>query len=233
MTRSTTSSMASTEESARRQWFAAQIEGLLPRLLATAMRLTRDRTEAEDLVADALVKAWSGLDSLKDPQALGAWLCRIVTNTFISQQRTSESRAAREAYEECAEAEASFSLFERLHQPFLLWQSNPERDFLNRLLREDLTRAIDALPDAFRLAVILVDVQGLSYQEAAESLCVPVGTIRSRLARGRSLLQEALWTQAVDAGFQRDETAGAGHESHPAHGGTETESLRSPETHDD
>jgi len=233
MTRSTTSSMASTEESARRQWFAAQIEGLLPRLLATAMRLTRDRTEAEDLVADALVKAWSGLDSLKDPEALGVWLCRIVTNTFISQQRTSESRAAREPYEEGAEAEASFSLFERLHQPFLLWQSNPERDFLNRLLREDLTRAIDALPDAFRLAVILVDVQGLSYQEAAESLCVPVGTIRSRLARGRSLLQEALWTQAVDAGFQRDDTPGAGHESHPADGGTETDSPRSPETHDD
>lgn len=226
MTRSTTSSTTSTKGSARRQWFAEQVERLLPGLMATAVRLTRDRTGAEDLVADALVKALSGLDSLNEPEALGTWLHRIVTNTFISQQRTSESRATVETYDEGAEAEAGFSLFERLHQPFLLWQSDPERDFLNRLLRDDLTRAIDALPDAFRPAVVLVDVQGFSYREAAESLCVPVGTIRSRLARGRSLLQEALWTQAVDAGFHDDEATGAGPGSDPARGGTETDSRR-------
>ncbi len=108
-----------------------------------------------------------------------------------------------QAYEEgCRDSEAGFSIFERLHQPFLLWQHNPEQEFLDRLLRDDLARAIDDLPDVFRPTVVLVDVQGFSYEEAAEVLDVPIGTIRSRLARGRSLLQEALWTQAVDAGYR-------------------------------
>jgi RNA polymerase sigma-70 factor (ECF subfamily) len=148
------------------------------------------------------VKAWANLDSLNDRDALSPWLCRILTNTFFSRQRSNDATAAAEAYEERSDPGESFSLFERLHQPFLLWQSNPERDFLNRLLREDLTTAIDALPDAFRVVVVLVDVQGFAYREVAETLDIPVGTVRSRLARGRSLLQEALWTQAVDAGFR-------------------------------
>lgn len=190
----------------RRRWFGEQVDGVLPRLMATALRLTKNATEAEDLVADALVKAWNGLETLKRPDALGAWLCRIVTNTFISQRRYGLSPSEFEAYDEEGASdphgESSFSIFERLHQPFLLWQTNPEREFLNRLLREDLEEAIDGLPDVYRGVVVLVDVQGLSYEDTAESLDVPIGTVRSRLARGRSLLQEALWSQAVDEGYR-------------------------------
>ena len=92
-------------------------------------------------------------------------------------------------------------MFERLHQPFLLWFSTPEREFLDKLLREDLERAIDQLPEAFRVAVVLADVQGLSYQEIAHALRIPIGTVRSRLARGRAALQKALWQHGLDAGL--------------------------------
>jgi RNA polymerase sigma-70 factor (ECF subfamily) len=95
----------------------------------------------------------------------------------------------------------SFSLFERLHQPFLLWWTTPEEEVIAKLLREDLDRALDALPDAFRIAIVMVEVQGYSYSEAAGLLGVPIGTVRSRLARARSQLQRALWQHAQDAGL--------------------------------
>lgn len=188
------------ERSERR--FEAEIETLIPKLFATAVRLTRDPVDAEDLVEDAIVRAWSSLDSLQDPDALDAWLHRILTNTFISQRRSEQARPGTEPYVEEPTDEGGFSLFERLHQPFLLWQSNPEQDFLNRLLRDDLARAIDDLPDAYRIAVVLVDVQGFSYRSAAETLEVPIGTVRSRLARGREQLQRSLWRQAIEGGLR-------------------------------
>lgn len=193
------------EDSRPEAWLEEEIRRLLPRLMATAVRLTRDHVDAEDLVAEAVVKALENLETLEDRDALDAWMCRIVTNTFISEQRSASARRETEIYEEHPDDTGRFSLFERLHQPFLLWQNNPEREFLNGLLREDLEEAIDGLPDVFRVAVVLVDVHGLSYRETADVLEVPVGTVRSRLARGRSLLQEALWKQAVDAGFKGKE----------------------------
>lgn len=195
--------------SERGEWFAEQVEALLPSLFGTAVHLTRDPADAEDLVEDALVKAWSRLSSLRDPSALEAWLCRIITNTFLNQRRTEGTRPHMEAYEEAGLEDGGFSLFERLHQPFLLWRTNPERDFLNRLLRDDLARAIDALPDAFRVAVLLVDVRGFSYREASQTLEVPIGTVRSRLARGRSLLQEKLWRHAMENGLKGPAEGGA------------------------
>jgi len=182
-----------------RDWFGDQVDALLPELYGAAVRLCRDRTDAEDLVADAIAKAWEALPSLKDRSAFRAWVFRIMNNLVISHCRTARARAEHEPFDTVVEHE--FSLFERLHQPILLWWGNPELEFLNRLLREDIERAIDALPQAFRVAVVLVDVQGLAYAEAAELLDVPVGTIRSRLSRGRSLLQEALWRHARDAGL--------------------------------
>lgn len=194
--------MTQSTQPSRETLFERRIVDHLPRLMATALRLTRSRSDAEDLVADAVATGWRKLHTLDDFEALGAWLCRILINTFTSQNRSGLSKSEMEPYTEaCAEAE-SFSLFERLHQPFLLWQSNPEQQFLDRILREDLEAAIDSLPEVFRTAVMLVDVEGMSYREASDALDVPVGTIRSRLARGRSQLQEALWTQAVDAGYR-------------------------------
>lgn len=185
---------------ADRAWFAGEVERLLPELFGTALRLTRNRTDAEDLVAEAVAHAWLGLGSLQNRDALRGWVFRILTNAFLSSRRAAATRGIQEPLEEDSGAQ-SFSLFERLHQPFLLWWGNPERAFLDRLLREDLERAIDSLADPFRLVVVLVDVQGWSYQEVAEVLEVPVGTVRSRLARGRAALQRALWDHGLDAGL--------------------------------
>ncbi len=103
--------------------------------------------------------------------------------------------------EEAEEEDRPFSLFDRLHQPFLLWMGNPEQDFLNKLLNDDLETALNELPEGFRIVVMLAEVEGLTYQEISESLKVPVGTVRSRLARGRGLLQQALWKHAQNRGL--------------------------------
>jgi RNA polymerase sigma-70 factor (ECF subfamily) len=183
---------------ADRAWFATQVTALLPELYGRALRLCRHRANAEDLVADAVAKGWEALPSLEDRAAFRGWVFRILNNTFVSHCRSARAKAEHESLEWTGE---EFSLFERLHQPFLLWWGSPEIDFLNRLLREDLERAIDGLPDVFREMVVLVDVQGLAYQEVASLLEVPVGTVRSRLYRGRSLLQQALWEHGVEAGL--------------------------------
>jgi RNA polymerase sigma-70 factor (ECF subfamily) len=189
-----------TSTEADRTWFAEQIEALLPELYGRALRLCRDRDPAEDLVAESVAKAWEALPSLEDRQAFRGWVFRILNNTFVSTCRTARSKAEHESLDTAA---GEFSLFERLHPPILLWWSNPEKDFLNRLLRADLERAIDGLPIVFREVVVLVDVQGLAYREVADVLDVPIGTVRSRLARGRGLLQEALWRYGVEAGLTR------------------------------
>ena len=185
--------------SADRRWFGERVEALLPELYGAAVRLCRDRTKAEDLVAESVAKAWSGLPSLEDRSSFRAWVFRILNNTFVSDCRSANARPEHEPLD-TVDSEP-FSLFERLHQPILMWWGNPEKDFLNRLLRADLARAIDRLPDAFRAVVVMVDVQGLRYRDVAEHLEIPVGTVRSRLSRGRSLLQQALWAYAREAGL--------------------------------
>jgi RNA polymerase sigma-70 factor (ECF subfamily) len=179
-------------------WFERAVLGLLPELLGTARRLTRNPEDAEDLAAEAITQAWVHRSSLRERDRFAAWLHRILTNLFLSRRRAQASRPE----EACFDDEADFSLFERLHQPFLLWWGSPEQAFLDRLLREDLIRAIEALPEPFRIVVVLADVQGLSYGDIGRSLDVPIGTVRSRLARGRALLQKALWEHACDAGLR-------------------------------
>lgn len=183
-------------------FFAEKIERLSDRLYGTALRLTRNSDDAEDLVAETVARAWAKLGELSDPQSFDAWTLRILTNTFVSEwrRRRASPEVAMEPEPEDGEDEP-FSLFEKLHQPFLLWWSTPEEEVIAKLLREDMDRALDALPDAFRIAIVLVDVQGYSYSEAAELLGVPIGTVRSRLARARSQLQRALWQHGKDAGL--------------------------------
>lgn len=186
------------------EWFEGAVLRALPDLLGAARRLTRNAADAEDLVAEAVARAWSAREQLKEPAAFRGWIFRILTNTCISQRRSRKARPETELPDEADGEE--FSLFERVHQPVLLWWGNPETDFLNRLLREDLQRAVDSLPEDFRAVVVLADLQGLSYQEIADVLEVPIGTVRSRLARARSRLQKALWAHAVDAGIATQRT---------------------------
>jgi RNA polymerase sigma-70 factor, ECF subfamily len=187
-----------TETTGDGAWFEEAVLTMLPELLGTARRLAKNREDAEDLAAEAITRAWLHRGTLRERDRFAGWIFRILTNLFISRRRSESSRPE----ETCLDEEAEFSLFDRLHQPFLLWWGTPEQDFLDRLLREDLIRAIEALPERFRIVVVLADVQGLSYGEIADSLEVPVGTVRSRLARGRALLQKALWDHACDAGLR-------------------------------
>lgn len=181
-----------------RSWYGAQVRELLPDLYGRALRLCGGGADAEDLVAEAVSRGWQALPTLQDREALRSWVFRILNNAYISAGRAAGADAEHLSVDTVADG---LSLFDRLHPPFLLWRSSQEQEFLNRLLREDLAGAIDALPDVFRQVVVLVEVQGLTYREAAELLAVPVGTVRSRLARGRERLQEALREHGVDAGL--------------------------------
>ena len=185
-----------------RTWFEQATLEALPELLGLARRLTRNREDAEDLAAEAITRAWLHRDTLRDSERFSGWIVRILIvrilpNLFLSQRRSEATHP-----HESLDLEGDFSLFERLHQPFLLWWGSPEQEFLDRLLREDLIRAIEALPEPFRVVVVLADIQGYPYGEIAESLTIPVGTVRSRLARGRALLQKALWEHACDSGLR-------------------------------
>jgi RNA polymerase sigma-70 factor (ECF subfamily) len=185
--------------------FEQQLTDVLDRLYAAALRMTKNRADAEDLVSEAVTKALKNRDKLKDPTSFRGWMFRILTNTFISNCRKKKNRPEIGLADTDNENEEDFWLFDRLHQPLLLfWGSNPEQEFLNNVLREDLARAIDKLKDEYRMVVLLSDVEGFSYPEIAAMLDIPVGTVRSRLARARSRLQKSLWQQAIDTGFIKD-----------------------------
>lgn len=188
-----------------RQFFEAQVVALLGPLQGVARRLTCNDADAEDLVAETVTRAWRSLDSLESEAAFRAWIFRILNNTFISDLRRAGARPQLEAVDcdEAGEEEPDFSLFEQMHQPFLLWFSNPEQEFINKLLREDLDRALTALPEEYRIVVVLSDLEEFKYGEIAETLGIPIGTVRSRLARARGALQKVLWEQARDCGLKR------------------------------
>jgi RNA polymerase sigma-70 factor, ECF subfamily len=179
-------------------------------LYNTALRLAKNPDTAEDLVAEAVSKAWAAFGDLQERDRFRAWIFRILTNTFISTYRKKKTEGEHVAYvEEPGEGDdENFSLFESLHQPFLLWWDNPEKVFVNNLLREEIDRAIDDLSDEFKTVVMLVEVLGFSYDETAGIMDVPLGTIRSRLKRARGKLQKALWQQAMDAGIRTDPDEG-------------------------
>jgi RNA polymerase sigma-70 factor (ECF subfamily) len=188
--------------------FETQVLAILGPLHGVARRLTKNEADAEDLVAESVTRAWRARASLADAGAFRAWMFRILNNTFISERRKTLARPREELLVD-EPGEEGFSIFERLHQPFLLWFANPEQEFLDKLLREDLDRALAALPEHYRVVVVLADVEGLKYGEIAEALDVPVGTVRSRLARARCALQRTLWTVARDHGLQTPRAASA------------------------
>jgi RNA polymerase sigma-70 factor, ECF subfamily len=190
--------------------FERTVMNLLPRLLGVARRLTHNDADAEDLVAETVARAWRARETLACEAARRAWLFRILHNTFVSGYRHARTQPVCEELEPDSEADtARFSLFEQIHQPFLLWFGNPEQAFLDKLLREDIERALAALPLAYRLVVVLADVEEFSYAEIGEMLEVPVGTVRSRLARARAALQRMLWRQAQACGLHGEAVARA------------------------
>jgi RNA polymerase sigma-70 factor (ECF subfamily) len=142
-------------------------------------------------VAETVARAWRARETLESEAAFRAWIFRILNNTFISDLRRTNARPRLEsmACEDADEDAGGVSIFEELHQPFLFWFGNPEQEFLDKPLREDLDRALATLPECYSVVVILSDLQGFSYAEIAEMLEIPIGTVRSRLARARAALQ--------------------------------------------
>ena len=168
-------------------------------LFGAAYRLTRNPRDAEDLVQDAFLRAYRFWDSYQQDSNCKAWLLRIVTNTFINEyQRKKRSREVLDAA--TAEQDATDGVL--VHADANDKQS-PEKALLDRSVSDDVQRALDALPDDFRTAVVLCDVNGLSYKEIAEIMDCPVGTVMSRLFRGRKLLATALREFAQAEGYVR------------------------------
>ena len=178
----------------RREFEGLALEHVDP-LYSAALRLTKNERDAEDLVQDTFLRAFRFFDKFERGTNIKAWLFKILTNTFINRyrrkvkERTVVEGAAREGNNERFVArDANES------------SSNPEQYLFDRLLSDDVLRAIDALPIDFRLVVILADLQEFSYKEIAEILECPVGTVMSRLYRGRKLLQKALVGYALENG---------------------------------
>lgn len=177
-------------------FFGAGVEQHIDALYSVALRLTRKNADAEDLVAECVAKAWAAIDTLGDRDRIRSWLFRILHNTFISDYRKKSIRPMETSFNEgdCDDDDLA-SLLNEQTDDFLTWWSNPEREFFNNLLGEQLLEALDALPEAYRSVVILVNVEGFTYDETAEVLGIAPGTVRSRMKRGRTLLQKALWKQ--------------------------------------
>jgi len=187
-----------------RTFFSRGIEQNMDALFGVAMRLTQNTADAEDLVAESVEKAWSAIESLADHDRFRPWLFRILRNSFISKYRKQSQRPVEVSYEEPFVDEGESDLASWLiEQPegFLSWWADPEKEALNDALGEQIMTAIAELPQAFQTTVLLINVEGLTYDEAAEVLGIPTGTVRSRMKRGRALLQKALWLQAREAGL--------------------------------
>lgn len=168
-------------------------------LYGAAYRLTRNPRDAEDLVQDALLRAFRFWDSYQQDSNCKAWLLRIVTNTFINEyQRKKRHREVLDAATH--EQEATDGV---LVQATAGDKQSPEATLLDRSVSDDVQRALDSLPEDFRTAVVLCDVNGLSYKEIAEIMECPVGTVMSRLFRGRKLLAAALKDFAIAEGYVR------------------------------
>lgn len=180
--------------------FTVELLGHLDTLYSVASRMTRGSSEAEDLVQDTVVKAMRAKDQFEPGTNLKAWLLRILTNTFINRYR--RGGIERDLFdgpdaEPLSDGWISASTMRTMR--------DPETQALRPIVEAELTKALDELPPEFRLAVILSDVEELSYKEIAEVMGCPIGTVMSRLHRGRKILQTRLRDHARAMGIVDDE----------------------------
>jgi RNA polymerase sigma-70 factor (ECF subfamily) len=166
-------------------------------LYRTALRMTHNAQYAEDLVQDALVRAYRFYDRFQQGTNFRAWLFKILTNTYINTYRRKHARPQESSLED---ADDHF-LYHQLTGPLAGAIDDVEGTVLDRLGADAIQRAVDQLPPQFRTTVQLADVEGLSYADIAEATGVAKGTVMSRLFRGRRQLQRALWEQARAAGY--------------------------------
>jgi RNA polymerase sigma-70 factor, ECF subfamily len=192
--------MSPTSHSTKSDPFCDETLTHLDAMYAVACKLTRNPTEAEDLVQDAFVKAMRARQQFQAGTNLKAWLFRILTNTFINKYRRGGlERSVLDGpdADPLADGWVSASTMRQLR--------DPETLALMPIVQDEIRRALDALPAEFRLAVILCDVEEFSYEEIAQMMGCPIGTVMSRLHRGRKLLQRALYNHAIALGVIKGE----------------------------
>jgi RNA polymerase sigma-70 factor, ECF subfamily len=178
--------------------FEAEALPLLPGLYSAAFRLTRNAADAEDLVQETFLRAYRGFHQFQEGTNLKAWLYRILMNTFINTYRKKQ-REPRTISEDEVE---DWYLFSRMADEGL--EPSAETSVIESLPDEDVQQALQSLPEQFRAAVLLADVEGFSYKEIAEITGVPIGTVMSRLHRGRKALEKRLWDVVRERGLVRD-----------------------------
>jgi len=173
--------------------FEATVLPLRDELKKAALRLTHSPESAEDLVQETLMHAYRGFGQFKRGTNLKGWLMRIMLNLFISHYRHQKRTVPTVSLEglleelELAEENADLLLDEAI---------SPEEIVMAQVMDDEVAKALEQLPDNFREIVILCDIEGLSYAEAAEALGIPIGTVRSRLSRARETLRRLLWDYA-------------------------------------
>ena len=183
--------------------FEEQAWEFMPALYTAALRMTRNSADAEDLVQETFLKAYRAFSSFEEGTNLKAWLYRILTNTFINSYRAARRRPEKADVEDIED----LYLYRRLNElPSPGVGRSAEDELLERITDDEVKQAIDSLPEAFRIAVLLADVEGFSYKEIAEITDVPIGTVMSRIHRGRRALQKALMDFASASGLVAADT---------------------------
>ena len=180
-----------------RDLFEAQAMPYLDQLYGAALRMTRNAADAEDLVQETYAKAFAAFGQFQQGTNLKAWMYRILTNTYINQYRKAQREPRRtddEQVEDWQIAEAASHSSQGLH--------SAETEALDALPDSAVKDALAALPEEFRLAVYFADVEGFSYKEIADIMGTPLGTVMSRLNRGRAKLRESLADYAREIGIQ-------------------------------
>ena len=181
---------------ADQQEFATEAMQYAPQLYSAAVRMTRSRTDAEDLVQETYLRAYRGYANFTEGTNLRAWLFRILTNTFINSYRAKQRRVQETDLDDVED----LYLYKRISGIDVA--SRSAEDTLFDLFTDDeVKNALEALPESFRMPVLLADVEDFSYKEIAEMLDIPIGTVMSRLHRGRKAMQRALLDFATERGL--------------------------------
>lgn len=180
----------------RRHRFEQEALPHVDSLHGAALRMTRNATDASDLVQETFMHAFAGFNQFTEGTNMRAWLHRILMNSYISVYR----KRQREVKTVSVDANEDFSLYDMLVDA----GTTPESELLDRLPDDEVKAALESLPEQFRITVLLADVEGFRYQEIAEITGVELGTVMSRLHRGRKALQRALWEYARSRGLVRE-----------------------------